>query len=242
LVVAPWDGIFADVRSQWTAEPGIDLVKGASVPVRAYLESRFLVSFSAKLERAYPGFTDAVLRNEPSDSPDIAARNRFPEDELNPGSGLAPLTGNLGFHFLSESTTSDDVSVTVCRYIYAIAKDDKGQFVSNVGAGPGPETRGVNAMRVRLARPSKPSGDLAPQTGSAPAPTDDVFGGWRITGFLAQGQLDYPGPEWPNENADRTACINKAPDPADRRVFLVAGSHPRADFPTSPPSPGWPEE
>jgi hypothetical protein len=26
-----------------------------------------------------------------------------------------------------------------------------------------------------------------------------------------------------------------------RRAFLTNGEHPRSDFPTSPPNPGWPE-
>lgn len=48
-----------------------------------------------------------------------------------------------------------------------------------------------------------------------------------------------PG-EWPAELADATTCVDKAPDPVERRLYLLNGAHPRSDFPTLPPYPGWP--
>jgi len=71
----------------------------------------------------------------------------------------------------------------------------------------------------------------------------DVFGAWKITGFL--NGLRSPDPEfdkvWPTFGADTATCVEQAPDPPERRAFLIQGEHPRSDFPTSPPSPGWPE-
>lgn len=46
--------------------------------------------------------------------------------------------------------------------------------------------------------------------------------------------------QWPAEVADVQACVDKAPDSVQRRLFLLSGAHPRSDFPTQPPYPGWP--
>jgi hypothetical protein len=83
---------------------------------------------------------------------------------------------------------------------------------------------------------------LPPQTGPQPAPSDDVFGQWKIKGLLSFFSAHRPAfkSEWPTYEADVATCVAKAPDPPERRAFLVDGEHPRSDFPTSPPSPGWP--
>jgi hypothetical protein len=81
-----------------------------------------------------------------------------------------------------------------------------------------------------------------PQGGPAPAPAVDVFGDWNITGLLIDsGRLHSDFPKvWPTHEADLATCIEKAPDPPERRAFLKIREHPRTDFPTSAPSPGWP--
>ncbi|MEK1147877.1 hypothetical protein OSI78_21335, partial [Mycobacterium ulcerans] len=84
---------------------------------------------------------------------------------------------------------------------------------------------------------------LPPQRGPAPAPTTDVFDGWRIVGYAIHGPTDtlrLAPPQWPTRQADTNACVTKAPDPPQRRVFLADGVHPRSDFPTQHPYPGWP--
>ena len=55
-----WGGMVSDLRVQWDAEPGIDLLTGVAVPVRAYLESSDLAQYTGNLDDAYPGFTRAV--------------------------------------------------------------------------------------------------------------------------------------------------------------------------------------
>jgi hypothetical protein len=86
--------------------------------------------------------------------------------------------------------------------------------------------QGINTLRVRL----------------APAPAVDVFGDWNITGpLIDSGRLHSDFPKvWPTHEADLATCIEKAPDPPERRAFLKISEHPRTDFPTSAPSPGWP--
>ena len=52
-----WSGSLSDLRYQWDAEAGIDVLSGAAVPVRAYMESWMLAQSAGNLDYAYPGFT-----------------------------------------------------------------------------------------------------------------------------------------------------------------------------------------
>jgi hypothetical protein len=236
--VQRWTGALADVRVQWDAQPGIDLVTGVAVPVRAYLESRLLAQYVGKLDQTYPGFERAVPPDEPNDSPNLSARERQPPLEY----PLAtPLFGNITYDIQAVERSGRDVTVTVCNFNYAVAKEHDGKFVSFVTGGP-IESRGVNTFRVLLTAPAEQSTSaLRPQAGPANSPDNDVFGEWRVTGFLVATGTEYVKSHWPNFEADLAACVTKAPDPLEHRAFLLNGEHPRSDFPTSPPIPGWPE-
>jgi hypothetical protein len=234
-----WSGVLADVRVQWDAEPGIDLVTGVAVPVRAYLESRLLAQYVGKIDQTYPGFTRAVAPNEPQNSPNISARDRQPPLEY---PLAAPLFGNITYHIQAVDHSGRDVTVTVCNFNYAVAKEHDGKFVAFNNLGP-IESRGVNTFRVLLTAPADESTSaLPPQAGPANSPEDDVFGEWQVAGFLVATGTEYVKSHWPNFEADLAACVTRAPDPLERRAFLLNGEHPRSDFPTSPPSPGWPSE
>lgn len=233
----PWSGRLADLRVQWDAGPGIDLLTGASVPVRAYLESRLLAQYSGEIDKTYAGFLEAVPPNEPTTSPDMAAWDRRPPLNY---PATSSLVGNIRFHIISVVSGIDHLSVTVCNYIYNAAQEQAdGTFVSLVDWGPA-EERGISAVRVFLRGPSTPSRELVPQTGSQPSPAEDVFGNWTITGFLVAAGTS-PIVQWPNFEADRASCVANAPDPLSRRKELTSGAHPRSEFPTSAPRPGWPE-
>jgi hypothetical protein len=233
-----WTGVLADVRVQWYAEPGIELVTGVAVPVRAYLESRLLAQYVGKLDQTYPGFARAVPPNEPQDSPNISARDRQPPLEY---PLAAPLFGNITYHIQAVERSGRDVTATVCNFNYAVAKEHDGKFVAFNNLGP-VESRGVNTFRVLLTAPAEQSTSaLPPQAGPANSPDNDVFGEWKVTGFLVATGTEYVKSHWPNFEADLAACVTKAPDPLERRAYLLNGEHPRSDFPTSPPSPGWPE-
>jgi hypothetical protein len=231
-----WTGVLADVRAQWTAEPGIDLVTGVAVPVRAYLESDLLAQYVGTMDQTYPGFARAVPPNEPKDSPNISARDRQPllDYPLD-----APLFGNIGYHVQSVERSGRDVTVTVCTFNYAVSEQRNDKFVAFNNLGP-VDSRGINAMRVFLTAPANESTVLPPQAGPASFPENDVFGEWHVTGILVATGTEYVKPQWPDFDADRAACVAKAPDSLERRRFLLTGEHPRSDFPTSPPSPGWP--
>jgi hypothetical protein len=140
--VQRWTGVLADVRVQWDAQPGIDLVTGVAVPVRAYLESRLLAQYVGKLDQTYPGFERAVPPDEPNDSPSLSARERQPPLEY----PLAtPLFGNITYDIQAVERSGRDVTVTVCNFNYAVAKEHDGKFVSFVTGGP-IKSRGVNTF------------------------------------------------------------------------------------------------
>jgi hypothetical protein len=231
-----WGGLLSDLRYQWDAEPGIDVLTGAAVPVRAYIESRWLAGSMGNLDHAYPGFTRAV-----------------PPDPPNAGWGLRPnvnhkldtaLIGNAQYHILSLTRSADVVTATVCSYDYAVARQaDDGKDADNfesVARRLEWRPKGIYAERVTLAAPGDESSSMPPQAGPSPAPSDDVFGNWRITGYLFSTSQPGFSSQWPTFDAELAKCVEKAPDPPERRAFLTDGNHPRSDFPTSPPSPGWP--
>jgi hypothetical protein len=135
------------------------------------------------------------------------------------------------------------VTVTVCNYRYGMALENGNGTFSSV-AGSFTRDTGITPLLVRLQAPADESATLPPQAGPAAAPGIDVFGGWRITGNLNDVSRNVPAfaDAWPTYEHDAAACMEQAPDPADRRAFLIKGEHPRSDFPTSPPGPGWPQK
>lgn len=239
--VQRWSGQVSDLRMTWTAEPGIDLVSGAAVVVRAYRESIELAELMGDQQYVYPGFDRAVAPDEP-DSRKLSAWSLWPS--------LAtpqkhPLVGTLKSHILFVDVSGRDVTSVLCFYTYTAAEEAvDGRFVSQARKVRGYEP-GVFAYWVKMLAPELSSGGgLPPQKGPEAAPTADVFGDWRIVGALNSfayfdGDLVH---EWPTLHADVAACVDKAPDPPDRRAFLIDGEHPRSDFPALPASPGWPAE
>ena len=238
----PWGGPEHDLRAQWVAEPGIDLLTGIAIPVRAYIESFQLAQFTQNANDLYPGFDHAVLPNEP-DSLNEFAQDRRPT--FKPGSGSLAMVGNLRFHLTAVDQSESGATATVCQYNYGAAAKSGDNYRSLTG-GPnlGPdESEGLFAIRVTLSAPSLNSTtDLPPQQGPAPAPSGDVFGNWQITGRLTSSSVNSAteSAQWPTYQDDLATCVAKAPDPPERRAFLIEGEHPRSDFPTSPANPGWP--
>ena len=155
--------------------------------------------------------------------------------------GSFPLPGMPGYHILRIDPSGDNVIAVYCNWGYGIAEDlGGGKYGAHSPSTP-PGYEAVAAIWLMLSPP--PSGylPLPPQKGPAPAPADDVFGGWRVTQRLPglPGETRVPA-EWPTMIDDVNTCVATAPDPPDRRLFLTHGTHPRSDFPALPPSPGWP--
>lgn len=55
-----WPPELNGFRFRWTAEPGIDLLTGPAIPVRAYLESYRVGLMTKSINNTYPGFERAI--------------------------------------------------------------------------------------------------------------------------------------------------------------------------------------
>lgn len=230
----PWTGVLAQDRAVWSAEPSIDLLTGPAVAIRAYQESYFVASLMGSEEYLYPGFAHAVAPNAPSTAP-LSAQGRWPSTSH---PAPHPMVGNEQWHILRIDTSGQDLTAVVCDWgLYTRAFDLGDGNYGYIGETHG---AGVDALWISMTAPAAaPTPPLPPQKGPALAPVDDVFGGWRINGFIeAFGGVATP--EWPSAAADVGACAAKAPVPLDRRTALRNGNHPRSDFPTLPAYPGWP--
>ena len=233
-------GPLSDERYQWTASPGIDLLTGPAVPIRAYIESWLDAQTMGSLDYAYPGFDRTVAARPTDGRLDMLTGNLRPDEDGSPSETVR--VGNNRFRIQSISRSGQKVTAILCHYRYRLAlEEENGKFVSV--AHNAVHDDGIEAMLVMLNVPVNEQSNLPPQAGPAPAPVVDVFGDWKITGFL--NGFRSPDPEfdniWPTFDEDTAKCVAEAPDPPERRAFLIQGEHPRSDFPNSPPSPGWPE-
>ncbi|WP_245906432.1 hypothetical protein [Mycolicibacterium palauense] len=225
----------------WSAGPGIDLLSQPAVAVRAYVESRFLVNANADIAFAYPGFEAAVPPDSLTGPTSTQQRRTF-----SPSPAPHPIVGTQRYHLLRTVSNPPNRQTTaiVCDYSSYTSAYDFGD--GNFGYPNTEPVDPVDGVRVLwIALQQVPGGtELPPQAGPARSPKTDVFDGWHIVGLLTShagtGKLDYPD-EWPTQIADGQLCSDAAPDPPDRRRFLRAGVHPRSDYPTLPPYPGWPD-
>ncbi len=221
----------ADVSAVWSAEPGIDLLTGPAVIVRAYVESHALATAMGTDDVVYPGFTRAVL--SPAETGEVPG---IPWPEAT-GPLPYPLVGTEREHILRIDRADREVTAMVCSYSRYTASYDLGN--GNYGPYPGGgDDDGVVAMQLTMTAPATSSNPLPPQRGPSRAPSDDVFGKWRIDSRRLD--LITAEPEWPTATEDLQACRDRAPDPVERRKFLRQGEHPRSDYPTLPAYPGWP--
>lgn len=230
-VPKPWTGLTQDVRAVWSAEPNIDLINGPAVVVRAYVESYFLAMKMGTIDVAYPGFTRAVPPTTSTSSP---FTDPWP-DTSHPSPYR--IVGTDKRHILRMDSVGRSVVSIVCDYTAYTHGLDRGD--GTFGYKPGGDDDGVGIQRIAMTAPERTTGSLPPQRGPAPAPATDVFGRWQVE--TMQWGVFEDDPRWPNREADAAACRNLAPDPVERRVALRKGAHPRSDYPTLPPYPGWPE-
>jgi hypothetical protein len=187
---------------------------------------------------AYPGFAEAAVENNP-DSVDAGARYVRPRLDV---PLRDPQVGNHRYRILRIDRHGSQVTATLCNYLYGVAGQQPDGTFYSLARGQVSEPKGISAEQVELRAPAD-AGDLAPQEGPAAAPSDDVFGGWRITGYLAPSLVSDArerASQWPSFEADTESCAEAAPDSPERRAFLTSGTHPREEFATAPPSPGWP--
>ncbi|WP_233272149.1 hypothetical protein [Mycolicibacterium smegmatis] len=222
-----WPESLTDFTVTWTAEHDIDVTSGASVVVRAYLESYYLAELADDEKYLYPGFAQAVGKNQ-ADGPD-GTEKLWPELD-----GPDTWVGTFRHHLLRVDTSDRDVAVIGCLYTY-----DSGVMVgTNLKANmePGPYG-GINAFRIGLLAPENDGPPLPPQQGPSRAPFTNVFGGWKVTnhqgGFLATA-------EWPNHAEDNEQCLRLSGLTPENRKFYPGTTYQRSDFPVLPATPGWP--
>lgn len=227
---AGWPAALNDFTFVWTAEPGIDVTAGPAVPVRAYTESYLLASIMGDNRYLYPGFQQSVDPNQSINHP-IGTQSLWPKTNAPQQQWI----GTVQVHILSVTTAGRDVTVVACEYTFGSAQPARHGYEPNMGKPP--PYSGIDPLRITMELPAKP-GPESPQRGPARSPSVDVFNGWRITshqgGYFAQSGV---GDEWPNAIEDRNTCLAKAPQHPD---LQRGGEYPRTDFPTLPPSPGWP--
>ncbi|MFD6196987.1 hypothetical protein ACFWE3_09820 [Mycobacteriaceae bacterium NPDC060252] len=250
----PFTGLTQDMRIQWSAEPGIDLLNGPAVIVRAYRESYIVGGLMADSKFYYPGFEHAVPPNNRGSS--IAVRPLTAGDAELESSGFqttTPIVGTWRQHLLAlTGDPSSGYTAIVCDWSYATAvqqPDNQYRYPHRLPPEP-PDTAtpvtGTLPVRITLTPPaSSEAGRTAiHQRGDAPSPTQDVFDGWKIRSAIhlpTEIYTDEPN-VWPKAQygRDQLACRDKAPDPYEKRKFYLTGEHPKSDFPTLPADPGWP--
>ena len=261
---ANWPHEADQFRFHWTAATGIDLSTGPSVAVRAYLESMRLAAFvGGDPDATYPGFLHATPENtkQATNTGDLYQLQYVrPKTRAEYESGglkyiQRPVFGYQPTHILALDPVANGYRATVCIGAYSVyrtADDDPRKYFSTIadektGSLPYGDTEEIQIWRVELVENDPraldaPATPTIPQTGPLPAPVDDVFGHWFITGSSGTGLW---GPVGSSEQFDtpevRQQCAAAMPDDAAARTAMATGFH------TTPPPhgeaiPGWPAE
>jgi hypothetical protein len=257
-----WPPEANEFRFHWSAAPGIDLETGPAVALRAYLESVRLAAFAGgDASAVYPGFLHATPENT---APATERGELFQLQYIRPktraeyeANGLQnverPVYGYQPTHILSVVPQGDGYRATICVGTYSVyrtADDDHGKFFSTVADEiTGQLTYGdrqtIQIWRVELSETdprvgNAPAGSPIPQAGPLPAPVDDVFGRWFITG---SSDIGLWGPVGESESFDtpdtRKQCEDAMPDDAAARMAMATGFHTQPP-PHGDPIPGWP--
>ncbi len=250
-----------EFRFHWSAAPGIDLTGGPAVPLRAYLESMRLAAFAGgDPSVVYPGFMHATPENQPVSGPGDLFQLQFvrpktrAQYEANGWKYVErQVYGYQPTHVLGLEPLGDHYRATLCLGAYSVYQNpvnDPKKFVSTAADESTGELRAggrdaVQVWRIELSdreprAATPPSALPQPQMGPLPAPVDDVFGNWFITG-ISQGELW--GPSGQGEDVEtpelREQCEAAMPDDAATRRAMATGFH-KAPPPHGDPIPGWP--
>ncbi|KRQ23902.1 hypothetical protein AOT83_03105 [Mycobacteroides sp. H001] len=251
----PFTGLTKDLRIRWSAEPGIDLLTGPAVIVRAYRESYVVGGLMANPAYYYPGFEHAVPPNAPNVSPLIRPLVAGdPQLESRGFQATTPIIGTWREHILSLSgdPTSGYIA-KVCVWDYATGvRQENGKYrypnrlPPNVSSTSAPADFATLPLRITLTppSPSEPDPTKTSQGGSSPHPLTDVFGGWKIRTAESLNTAAWMDrvTDWPLDDYRLTlyACAKKIPDPYEKLSSYITGEHPKSDYPTLPADPGWP--
>lgn len=249
-----------DFRFHWSAAPGIDLETGPAVAVRAYIESMRLAAFAGgDPSVVYPGFMHATPENtEPGTSDGDLYQLEFIRPKTRAqyeSNGLQyvqrQVYGYQPTHILDLMPQGDGYQATICLGAYSVYRTDdadRGRYFSTAADEKTGEMlrddSDIQFWRVELTEndprvANVQASPVAPQVGPLPAPLDDVFGKWFITGS-SQGLWGPPGQ---GEDIDtqevRQQCEDAMPDDAAARMAMATGFH-ASPPPHGEPIPGWP--
>ena len=252
-----WPQSLSDFRFRWAAEPGVDLASGPAVPLRAYLESYRIAQFTQDIDSAYPGFDRAVPEAAPRNSSASTRAelvNIRPLTDAEPFGPAGPFFGNEFFHILEITPIDGGYRAYVCDGLYKIfrAGEEPGKYESVVKyAASHTGLNDVNGMKVWRVEftDTPPAPDaramVTDQGGPKPAPADDVFGPWRITGAsdVNWGSLldrESTADEQVDGARRISRCSDLLPHWRTERDANIAASLDTPPTP-EPASPGWPE-
>jgi len=251
----PFTGLTQDLRIRWSAEPGIDLLTGPAVIVRAYRESYVLGGLMANPAYYYPGFEHAVPPNGAKVSPLIRPLvTGDPQLESRGFQTTTPIVGTWREHILSlTGDATSGYTAKVCVWDYATGvRLENGKYRYPNRLPPNPSSTSAPAdfatlpLRITLTppSPSEPDPTKTSQGGSSTHPSTDVFGGWKIGAADSLSTAAWMGriTDWPLDDYRLTlyACAKKIPDSYEKLSSYMTGEHPRSDYPALPADPGWP--
>ena len=225
------------------------------MPVRAYLESWYIASWTNGPENVYPGFLRATPESADLDGNYlgqlawIRPLNGAPSYPVDPAKPL----GYMPMHIQSVDAVASGLRVTVCLGEYSIyfASDSSAGKLVSVAAEKSTAQLAdpldtVRVKRIELTKtdPRIPAGasDVdTPQEGPAPAPVGDVFGHWFITGASSSlwGPVDADPPDFFVTPDMRRQCQQAMPDSPEKQIEMATGFKDTPP-PHGKPIPGWP--
>ena len=251
---ANWPQNLNDLRFRWSADAGLPLDTGWAVPLRAYLESLRIISYTRNLDAGYPGLTRATPEPVETFSPQWQML-ALPQRDIRGTVGRVDLdnpdrrfVGNENFRVLRAEPITSGFRAFVCDDTFAVFKGSGGSrlaplYVDSTKDGADPDLYNMSVWRVEFSDEDPrvgadpPAAPTSPQRGPLPAPRDDVFGPWFVTGSAEVSAWlgdDFPGlqsgtPEYDQRVQDaqaaeatlRQQCLDRYPLNSQQRKAIA---------------------
>jgi hypothetical protein len=196
--LANWPEKLDEFRFLWSAEPGINLVNGNAVPVRAYLESWLVIYYTRDVDAAYPGYLRATPEYVQPWSDDWL---RLPEPQRMIRAFLGGIDdpnerifGNEDLHILRIEPINAGFRAFVCDATYRVYRQSTGStsltplWQKSATTPDRIDESNMGVWRIEFTdrdpriSSAPPAAPTQPQQGPLPAPRTDVFGPWFVTG------------------------------------------------------------
>jgi hypothetical protein len=252
-----WPPLLNDFRFHWTSEPEIDVTTGPAMVVRAYLESYGVAETTFNADNVYPGFNRATPENQQREGSflwQLVNVQPMGHPFTSTPEEAQPHFGYKAFHFLELTPAGNGYRAIVCsgnygEFVPSASRPGKFSSVGVDDSNGQPWPRGfsgVSPHQIELSQhdprvgANPPSPPTVPQTGPAPAPDQDVFGNWFITGASQSFWGPFPDPKSFHPELEQR-CEAAMPVPEDERLAIMTG------FKDKPPPhgeaiPGWPRD